>query len=52
MPVRAFGVPIVLIVKWLFSGFAAPLHTDCILPCKGCDKYLKSQEKSVKNIKF
>ena len=52
MPVCGFRAVIVLVVRWLCFGLTACLRTDGILPCKGCDNYWKSQEKSVKNKKF
>jgi hypothetical protein len=43
---------IALIVKLMTNGALEILHTCGILSRKGCDNYLKSQEKSVKNKKF
>ena len=52
MPMCGFCAVIAFIINGLCFVLTALLRTDGILPCKVCDKYLKSQEKCVKNIFF
>ena len=52
MPACGFCAVIAFVINGLCFVLTTLLHTDGILPCKVCDKYLKSQEKCVKNKKF
>lgn len=52
MPACGFCAVIAFIINGLCFVLTALLRTDGILPCKVCDKYLKSQENYVKNIFF
>ena len=52
MPLCELCAVIAFVINGLRFVLTALLRTDGILPCKVCDKYLKSQEKCVKNIFF
>ena len=52
MPACGFCAVIAFVINGLRFVLTTLLRTDGILPCKVCDKYLKSQENYVKNIFF